>query len=122
MIHRKGSEYDAHVNPTWKPAYPERASRDSPVSAAPSTLVTQPSVAEVKHQTIRAAHILRIALAREAAVRWPYVAIVIASGRRHPSKGELPEGAHFIGKPFTAETVHGYLRDMIPDHRKPASL
>ncbi len=62
------------------------------------------------------------ALAREAAVRWPYVALVIASGRRHPAAGEMPEGARFIGKPFSAEMVHDHLRDILPDDRKPEPL
>ncbi len=62
------------------------------------------------------------ALAREVAVKWPYISIVIASGRMRPGEGDLPEGAHFIGKPFSAEVVHGHLREVIPDHRKPEQL
>jgi CheY-like chemotaxis protein len=62
------------------------------------------------------------ALAREAAVRWPQVALVIASGRRHPEAGELPAGAHFIGKPFSAEVVQDHLQEILPDDRKPEPL
>ena len=62
------------------------------------------------------------ALARETAVRWPTVAIVVASGMRQPAEGELPEGARFIGKPFSAEVVHGHLREILPDDRKPHPL
>lgn len=62
------------------------------------------------------------ALAREVAVKWPYISIVIASGRLRPGDGDLPEGARFIGKPFSAETVHGHLREVIPDHRRPEGL
>ncbi len=62
------------------------------------------------------------ALARETAVRWPSVAIVVASGRLRPAAGELPEGARFIGKPFSAEIVHGHLREMLPDDRQPEPL
>ena len=62
------------------------------------------------------------ALAREASVRWPYVAIVIASGRLEPADGEMPEGACFIGKPFSAETVHGHLKEILADDRKPEAL
>lgn len=36
--------------------------------------------------------------------------------------GEMPEGARFIGKPFSAETVHGHLREILPDDRKPEPL
>lgn len=62
------------------------------------------------------------ALAREVAVKWPAISIVVASGRLVPLDGEMPEGARFIGKPFSAEVVHGHLREMIPDHRKPEAL
>ena len=62
------------------------------------------------------------ALAREAAAQWPHVALVIASGRRHPAPGEMPEGACFIGKPFNAEMVHGHLQEILPDNRKPEPL
>ena len=62
------------------------------------------------------------ALAREVAVRWSSIALVIASGRIRPGEGEMPEGAHFIGKPFSAETVHGHLREVLPDDRKPEPL
>jgi DNA-binding NtrC family response regulator len=62
------------------------------------------------------------ALAREASVRWPKVAIVIASGRLRPAEGEMPKGACFIGKPFSAETVHGHLKEILPDDRKPEPL
>ena len=62
------------------------------------------------------------ALAREVAVKWPPIAIVIASGRLVPADGELPEGAHFIGKPFSAEVVHGHLREILPEEEKPEML
>ncbi len=62
------------------------------------------------------------ALARETAVRWPSVAIVVASGRLKPADGDLPTGACFIGKPFSAEMVHSHLREILPDDRKPEPL
>ena len=62
------------------------------------------------------------ALAREVAVRWAHIALVIASGRRHPVDGELPEGACFIGKPFSAEVVHEHLQQVLPEDRKPTPL
>ena len=59
------------------------------------------------------------ALAREVAVKWPYIAIVVASGRLRPGPGELPEGAHLIGKPFSADVVHGHVQEVLPEDRKP---
>lgn len=44
------------------------------------------------------------ALARDARLRWPGVAIVVASAAR-PGPGDLPEDAHFIAKPFSAPLV-----------------
>lgn len=60
------------------------------------------------------------ALARETARRWPHIAIVVASGQAHPGPGDMPEGARFIGKPFTADMVHDHLQEILPDGRKPA--
>ena len=62
------------------------------------------------------------AVARETARRWPHISIVVASGQAQPGPGDLPEGACFIGKPFTAEMVHDHLRDILPDGQKPAPL
>lgn len=62
------------------------------------------------------------AVARETASRWPHIAIVVVSGRVRPEPGEMPEGACFIGKPFTPDMVHDYLQDMLPDGQKPAPL
>ncbi|WP_237477204.1 response regulator [Lichenibacterium dinghuense] len=62
------------------------------------------------------------ALAREVAAKWPAISIVVASGRLRPHDGDMPAGARFIGKPFSAETVHGHLREIMPEGRKPEGL
>lgn len=62
------------------------------------------------------------ALAREVAVKWPSISIVVASGRMHPDDGDLPDGAHFIGKPFSAEMVHDHLREILPESQRPRLL
>ena len=62
------------------------------------------------------------ALARAVSVRWPAISVVIASGRLVPQAGELPDGVRFIPKPFSCETVHGHLRELLPDDRKPPEL
>ncbi|MCW6512426.1 response regulator [Lichenifustis flavocetrariae] len=61
-------------------------------------------------------------LAQETARSWTHIAIVVVSGDVKPAPGELPEGAHFIAKPFSAETVHGHLQEILPDGQKPAPL
>jgi DNA-binding NtrC family response regulator len=62
------------------------------------------------------------AVARETASRWPHIAIVVASGQVQPGPGDMPEGACFIGKPFTADMVHDHLREILPDGQKPEPL
>ena len=62
------------------------------------------------------------ALARETAERWPHISIVIASGNLKPGPGDMPDGARFIGKPFSAEMVHAHIKEILPDGQKPEPL
>ncbi|MGH1570902.1 response regulator [Methylobacterium sp. P31] len=62
------------------------------------------------------------AVARETARQWPHISIVVASGQAHPGPGDLPEGACFLGKPFSAEMVHNHLKEILPDGQKPEPL
>ena len=62
------------------------------------------------------------AVARETARQWPHIAIVVASGDVQPGPDDMPEGARFIGKPFTAEMVHDHLKEILPDGQKPEPL
>lgn len=61
-------------------------------------------------------------LARTAARRWPDISIVIASGGVKPGPGDIPEGAVFLDKPFSAEIVHDHLDMILPDGQKPEPL
>ncbi len=62
------------------------------------------------------------ALARHVAETYPWIEIVIASGRIRPAAGDMPAGATFLGKPFTAAMVHEHLRRTLPDGKKPEPL
>jgi CheY-like chemotaxis protein len=62
------------------------------------------------------------AVARETARCWPHISIVVASGHVQPGPDEMPEGAVFIGKPFTAGMVHDHLTEILPDGNKPEPL
>jgi CheY-like chemotaxis protein len=62
------------------------------------------------------------AVARETARQWPHIAIVVASGQVQPGPDDMPDGARFIGKPFTADMVHDHLREILPDGQKPDPL
>ena len=62
------------------------------------------------------------AVARETAHQWPHITIVVASGHMQPGPGDMPEGARFIGKPFTAEMVHDHLKEILPNGHRPEPL
>lgn len=62
------------------------------------------------------------AVARETARHWPHISIVVASGAAKPGPGELPDGARFIGKPFSAELVRKHVKEILPDGQKPEPL
>jgi CheY-like chemotaxis protein len=62
------------------------------------------------------------ALARHECEHWPWIEIVIASGRIKPQSGDMPDKATFIRKPFNARLVHDHLREHLPDKKKPEAL
>jgi len=62
------------------------------------------------------------ALARKVARTYPQISIVVASGQAKPGPNDLPDGARFIGKPFSVDIVHHHLREVLPDEQKPPSL
>ena len=62
------------------------------------------------------------ALAKHVSVHWPWIEIVIASGRIKPKPGDMPDKATFIGKPFNARLVHDHLRENLPEEKKPEPL
>ncbi|WP_348271034.1 response regulator [Methylobacterium sp. Leaf86] len=61
-------------------------------------------------------------LAQTTARRWPDISIVVASGGVKPGPDDLPEGAVFLNKPFSAQMVHDHLDKILPDGRKPEPL
>lgn len=62
------------------------------------------------------------ALARHVAENYPWIEIVIASGRVSPGNDDMPGKATFLSKPFTATMVHKHLRNTLPDGKKPDPL
>jgi CheY-like chemotaxis protein len=46
-----------------------------------------------------------LALSHYVRKRWPPTIIVVSSGRRTPSQGEMASGALFIAKPYIPETL-----------------
>ena len=60
------------------------------------------------------------ALARKVAHSWPHISLVVAFGHVRPSPGALPDKAHFIAKPFSAEVVYAHI--ILPHGHKPEPL
>lgn len=61
-------------------------------------------------------------LARACASRWPHIGILVASGMMSPSDQDMPQGARFVRKPFSADVVYDHLQAILPDGRKPEPL
>jgi len=61
-------------------------------------------------------------LAHSCARDWPEVSILIASAGPAPGPGDMPAGAEFISKPFSAEVVREHLKKVLPDGRQPPPL
>lgn len=61
-------------------------------------------------------------LAQKCAARWPHVGIIVASGRLEPEADDLPRGAVFVRKPFSADVVYDHLEQILPDGKKPEPL
>ena len=54
-----------------------------------------------------------IKLAHFVRRRWPPVKLVVISGKIGVNQGLLPEGAHFMGKPYQEAALVGLLKKMI---------
>jgi CheY-like chemotaxis protein len=54
-----------------------------------------------------------LALAKIVRQRWPYIGIVVTSGRQMPSG--LPEGARFISKPYRQEQLLHEIKSVIAE-------
>lgn len=54
-----------------------------------------------------------LALAHMSRRSWPWIALLIASGRARPEPDEMPEGSRFLRKPYHPGHVVAHLREMI---------
>ncbi len=63
-----------------------------------------------------------LALAIYAAEHWPEIEIVIVSGRIGLSDNEMPVGATFVPKPFTANGIWSHLQAHMPLEKQPNEL
>jgi len=61
----------------------------------------------------------KFALARYVAEHWPWIEIVIASGRAEQRVGHMPDKATFLRKPFNDRMIPDPLRRTLPDQKMP---
>jgi len=53
-----------------------------------------------------------VALAHHARARWPWISVLVTSGRAYPEKSSMPEGARFIAKPYELSHVIRHIQEM----------
>ncbi len=53
-------------------------------------------------------------LARLVRGRWPWMRVIVTSGRGQVPKSEFPHGSHFVGKPYAHSTIVGILDTVLP--------
>jgi len=51
-------------------------------------------------------------LARHASTRWPWVRLLVASGRLQPAFTALPSGCIFLPKPYDPDCMVSQIRDL----------
>ncbi|SMQ85498.1 Response regulator receiver domain-containing protein [Devosia lucknowensis] len=61
-------------------------------------------------------------LAQQCSQNWPHINILVASGMIEPEADDLPDGAVFVRKPFSADVVYDHLQKVLPDGAKPEPL
>jgi DNA-binding NtrC family response regulator len=61
-------------------------------------------------------------LAWRVAASWPEIRVIVASGDLRPGPDDLPEGASFIPKPFSADLVYSALQEILDDEQIPDPL
>ncbi len=54
-----------------------------------------------------------LALAHHAALHWPWISFLIASGRAKPEDAELPARSRFVAKPYSHDHVITHVREML---------
>ena len=54
-------------------------------------------------------------LARQCAADWPGINIMVVSGVATPEDADLPPGAVFVPKPFTADVVYNRLQQLLAE-------
>ena len=54
-----------------------------------------------------------LALAHHSRRNWPWIALLIASGRARPAQEDLPAGSRFLAKPYDPDHMVSHVRELI---------
>jgi CheY-like chemotaxis protein len=52
-------------------------------------------------------------LAHHVRYNWPWIAIIVASGKAQPDSKEMPAGTRFLSKPYQADNVVQHVRELV---------
>jgi two-component system, response regulator PdtaR len=53
-----------------------------------------------------------LALAHHARAHWPWISLLVTSGRAYPKANAMPDGTRFIAKPYELDHVIRHIREM----------
>jgi DNA-binding NtrC family response regulator len=53
-----------------------------------------------------------VMLAHHARARWPWLALIVMSGKATPLSDDLPEGARFLPKPYDLDALVSHVREL----------
>jgi CheY-like chemotaxis protein len=53
-----------------------------------------------------------VGLAHHARVHWPWLSLLVTSGRAYPDSNAMPEGTRFVPKPYELSNVIRHIREM----------
>jgi CheY-like chemotaxis protein len=53
-----------------------------------------------------------VGLAHHARAHWPWLSLLVTSGRAYPEADAMPEGTRFISKPYELSHVARHIREM----------
>jgi two-component system, response regulator PdtaR len=53
-----------------------------------------------------------LALAHYASKHWPWIRVLLTSGRPHPGRAAFPKGSRFVPKPYKHEHVIRHIREL----------
>lgn len=91
-----------------------RAYAATDADAAMSILETRPDIGLVFTDVDMPGTMDGLDLARAVRERWPYIHVIVASGRMEISQKDVPERCLFISKPYDNDDVVRRIREILP--------